>query len=256
MRTSTLLLAALLLAAPPAIAAAPPAVDDILRELERIMEITTDVRARVVMTQQKASQGVKVIEMTYYRRDKDDAFLIVMRAPEAERGNGYLRVGDNFWMYRRNTRTFQHVNRDESIGGSDARADDFEKRKLTELYAGARDAGGAELIREALLGKIPCWEIEIAAKVRDVDYPKKRYWLRKSDYLPLKEESYSLSGTLMQTAYYLLYASVEGHYVPVKQLFIDEFEKENRTMVEIGEISIAPLEEGIFTKAHLENLSK
>ena len=95
----------------------------------------------------------KIIEMTYYRRDSDDSFLIVMTSPETEKGNGYLRVGDNFWMYRRNTRTFQHINRDESIGGSDAKADDFEKRKLTELYEGARDKMGNELIQEEKLGE-------------------------------------------------------------------------------------------------------
>ncbi len=117
---------------------------ELLKKLEYNMEMTSDIKANVVLTQQKIEQGVKNIEMIYYRRDSDDSFLIVMTVPEAEKGNGYLRVGDNFWMYRRNTRTFQHINRDESIGGSDARADDFEKRKLTELYEGSRDDKGNE----------------------------------------------------------------------------------------------------------------
>jgi hypothetical protein len=30
----------------------------------------------------------------YYRRDSDKAFLIVMTAPEVEKGNGYLKQGD------------------------------------------------------------------------------------------------------------------------------------------------------------------
>ena len=91
--------------------------------------MTTDIRAKVTLTQQKVNQGTKNIEMIYYRRDSDDSFLIVMSAPETDKGNGYLRVGDNFWMYRRNTRTFQHINRDESIGGTNAHAEDFEKEK-------------------------------------------------------------------------------------------------------------------------------
>jgi hypothetical protein len=37
--------------------------------------------------------------MIYYERDADGAFLIVMTAPEVEKGNGYLRLGDNMWMY-------------------------------------------------------------------------------------------------------------------------------------------------------------
>jgi hypothetical protein len=98
---------------------APP-IDSLLKKMEQNVSIATDARATVALTQQKPNQGVKNFEMMYCRRDRDNAFLIVFSAPESEKGNGYLRIGDNFWMYRRNTRTFQHINRDESIGGSDA----------------------------------------------------------------------------------------------------------------------------------------
>ncbi|MFH1287422.1 MAG: outer membrane lipoprotein-sorting protein [bacterium] len=228
----------------------------LLKKIENNLEITSDIRANVILTQQKVEQGVKVLEMIYYRRDNDDSFLIVMSAPEAEKGNGYLRMGDNLWMYRRNTRTFQHINRDESIGGSDAKADDFERRKLTETYEFAKDAKGKEIISKAKLGQVLVYKLEIKAKVHDVDYPKKIYWIRRDNYLPLKEESYSLSGTLMQTAYYLKYTIVDDRYVPVNQMFIDEFEKGNKTMVEISNISTKKIGDSVFTKAYLENLSK
>ncbi|MEW6086704.1 MAG: outer membrane lipoprotein-sorting protein [bacterium] len=231
-------------------------IHDLLKKLEYNMEMTSDIWAKVVLTQQKVEQGVKNISMLYYRRDSDDSFLIVMTAPEAEKGNGYLRVGDNFWMYRRNTRTFQHINRDESIGGSDAKADDFEKRKLTELYEGAKDDKGNETLAETKLGKIPVYEFEAKAIVNDVDYPKKKYWITKDNYLPLKEESYSSSGTLMQTSYYLQYVPINARYVAVKQIHVDEFEKGNKTIVEISDILTSKLDDAIFTKAYLENLSK
>lgn len=227
-----------------------------LSKIEKIQEMTSDIRAKVTLTQQKVSQGTKNIEMIYYRRDSDDSFLIVMIAPESDKGNGYLRVGDNFWMYRRNTRTFQHINRDESIGGTDAHADDFEKRKLTELYAPSTDGSGKEILSEEVLGKIPVYRFEVKAIVNDVDYPKKIYWIRKDNYLPLKEQSFSMSGTLMETAYYLNYTIVDGRYVAVKMMFIDEFEKGNKTLVEISGISTEKLENSLFTKPYLENLSK
>ena len=89
------------------------------------------------MTQQKPGQGTKLFHMLYFRRDKDDAFLIVFDGPESEKGNGY-RVEEHFWMYRQNTRTFQHINRDESIGGTDAKGEDFEDRRLNELYGAGK----------------------------------------------------------------------------------------------------------------------
>ena len=249
-------LSALALLMLPAICFAGSKVVPILQFIDENYKMKTDIKADVLLTQQKPDQGTKVIEMKYYRRDSDDAFLIVMDAPESEKGNGYLRVGDNFWMYRINTRTFQHINRDESIGGSDAHGSDFETRKMTELYGPALDGSGNEVISEAMLGQIPVYKFEIKAKVSDVDYPKKIYWTRRDNSLVLKEESYSLSGTLMQTAYFLKFTVINGRYVPVKQIFIDEFEKGNKTVVDISAIMTDPLSDSIFTKAHLENLSK
>jgi hypothetical protein len=39
-------------------------------------------------------------------------------------------------------------------------------------------------------------------------------------------------------------------------LFVDEFEKGNKSVVEISGISIDKIDNTIFTKAYLENLSK
>lgn len=233
-----------------------PVVNDILKKIEDNVSITKDVRAQINMTQKKAGQGTKAFDMMYYRRDSDEAFMIVFSAPEVEKGNGYLRVNDNFWMYRRNTRTFQHINRDENIGGSDASGEDFETRKLTELYEPATDANGKELISESKLGNIAVWCFELKAKVSDVSYPYRIMWVRKDNFLQLKEESYSNSKTLMITAYYPKYTTVEKKYVPIRQIFVDEFEKGNKTIVDISNIVVGKLDDKIFTKAYLENLSK
>jgi hypothetical protein len=96
----------------------------------------------------------------------------------------------------------------------------------------------------------------VAAKVNDVDYPRKTYWVQRDRFLLLKEQSFAQSGTLMQTAYFLKYTPVAGRFVPVEQLFIDEFEKGNKTKVGIADIRTAPVNDEVFTKAYLENLSK
>lgn len=244
---------------PAAVSVSPsalPSGKEILSRIETNTSMVSDVSAKVTLTQQKAGQGVKTTGMLFYRRDKDNSFLIVITAPEADKGNGYLRVGDNFWMYRRNTRSFQHVNRDESIAGTDAHGDDFEDRKLTEMYAPMRDSAGRELVSEDVLGKVPVFRMQAIAKVYDVDYPRKTYWVRRDDFLVLKEQSFAQSGALMQTAYYLKYVPVLGKFVPVEQMFIDEFEKGNRTRLAIADIATKPLRDEIFTKAYLENLSK
>lgn len=235
---------------------AAPTGTEILQRMEKNTSLTRDITATVSLTQQRTGQGIKTFRMNFYRRDADDAFLIVFQAPESEKGNGYLRMGENFWMYRRNTRTFQHINRDENIGGTDAQGDDFEDRPLAELYAVAKDTSGREKVTEDILGKVPVYRIELQAKVNDVDYPRKVWWARRDNFLMLKETSFASSGALMQTAYFLKYTPIEGRFVPVEQIFIDEFEKGNKTKLNISDISLKPIPKEFFTKAYLENLSK
>lgn len=228
----------------------------ILQAIEANETMKEDVQSRVDLSQSRTGQGVKVLAMEYFRRDKDKSFVIAMTAPESERGNGYLRQGDHFWMYRRNTRTFQHINRDESIGGSDAKGQDFESRPLTAMFAPSKDAKGRELLSADTVGGVPCWKLETRAIVSDVDYPRKTMWVRQDNLLLAKEQSFSSSGTLMQTGYYLKYQPIAGRQLAMRMVFVDEIEKGNRSMVDLSDVKVGHVDPNIFTKAWLESKSR
>jgi outer membrane lipoprotein-sorting protein len=235
---------------------AAPNVSEIIKEMDRRYEQITDISVKVSIIQNKARQGVKNFGFLYFRQDKSDAFLIVAFAPDTEKGNGYLRVGENFWMYRQNTRTFLHISRDESIMGTNAKGGDFEKRKLNDLYRPLTDSKGSGIISEEKLGSKEVYKFTLIAKVNDVTYPKQVYWVQKDKLLMLKVQSYSLSGTLMQTAYFPKWTQIEGKYIWLQAIFVDEFEKGNKSIVELSGISTQTLDPRIFTKAYLENLSR
>ncbi len=235
---------------------AAPTGMQILLAVEANETMKEDVQAKVNVTQNRTGQGVKVIAMEYYRRDKDKSFVIAMTGPESERGNGYLRQGDHFWMYRRNTRTFQHINRDESIGGSDAKGQDFESRPLTQMFAPSKDAKGQELLRADTVGGVPCWRLEVRAIVSDVDYPKKVMWVRQDNQLLAKEQSFSSSGTLMQSGYYTKYQPIASRQLAMRMVFVDEVEKGNRSLVDLSDVKVGKVDPEIFTKAWLESKSR
>ena len=235
-----------------------PSVQQIIDYIDTNYEIRSDMTAQAKIITQDPDQGTKVIESVLYRRDRDDAFLIVMADPETDRGNGYLRVADNMWMYRRTTRTFTHIGRDEKIGGSNASAGDFETRKFKELYKPALDAYGNEIIAIQALGggKIPVYRIEVTAKVNDVKYPRLVMWVDQEKYLERKRESYALSGTLMETDLFANYKEIDGRYVPLLQRFTDEVEKGRISQLEITGISFSKVDDYKFDKSYLESLSK
>ena len=231
-------------------------VTEILKEIEQRQELGCDLTAKITLTEQRVRQGTRQLEYIYYRRDSDDAFLLVGISPEREKGNGYIRVEDNLWMYRRNTRTFQHLSRGDRIGDTEISAESFESRKLTELYGPVIDDDGNEIYTEEMLGKIPVYKFEVKAIIKDVSYPKHIYWVRRDNYLILKQDSFSLSDTLMQTSYSLKYTKIEDRYLPIKGMVVDQFEKGNKTIYEGSGISLKPINDAVFTKAYLENLSK
>lgn len=60
----------------------------------------------------------------------------------------------------------------------------------------------------------------------------------------------------MEMIYYPKYTNIQGRYIPINQIVIDEFEKGNKTALEFSSISLEPIDDTVFTKAYLENLSK
>lgn len=237
---------------------ATPSVQQIIDYIDTNYEIRSDMTAQAKITTLDPDQGTKVLQSVLYRRDRDDAFLIVMADPETDRGNGYLRVADNMWMYKRTTRTFTHIGRDEKIGGSNASAGDFETRKFKDLYKPSIDPNGNEIISIQALagGKVPVYRFEVTAKVNDVKYPRLVMWVTQDKYLEMKRECYSLSGTLMETDLYASYKEIDGRYVPLKQQFTDEVEKGKTSRLEITGISFAKVDDYKFDKSYLESLSK
>jgi hypothetical protein len=234
-----------------------PTVQQAIDTIDTNYQIRSDLTAQARITTRDPEQGTKIIESVLYRRDRDDSFLIVLAEPESDRGNGYLRVGDNMWLYRRSTRTFTHIGRDEKIGGSNTSAGDIETRKFKDLYKPSLNAGGREIISEETIGgKIPVYRLEVVAKVNDVKFPKLVMWVTRDKFLELKRESYGLSGTLMETDLFTNYKNVDGRFVPLLQKFVDEVEKGRTSVMEISAISFAKVDDFKFDKSYLESLSK
>ena len=233
-----------------------PKIASLLAQIDEQQQLKTDVTVKMRFIQERPVQGRRVFEMQYYRRDIDDAFLLLMLEPPVEKGNGYLKVGDHFWLYRRNTRTFQHIGRDENISGTDIKGGDLESRKMTELYQGEVDEEGKEKIEKTVLGNIPVYTFSIVARVKDVTYPRQTLYVKVSNKLILKTQNYTSSGTLMLTQYYTKYAKIKDRYIVKQAISIDEFEKGNRTMWQIIDVSLDKINGKFFTKGYLENLSR
>ena len=256
-RIFTLIAAATLITA----AAMAQVSDDIAEKCYKIMEKNQEVQAyhgdysaTVSLVVEKPGKPKENIQYKVFERVDEKLMTIVQLFPEADKGNGFLRNGDNIWSYDPISRKFSHSSIKEALGDSDVKIDDLEKndkywRTNYEIFS----------YEEGTLGKYPVDIIVLKAKTKEPSYAKTKVYMRKDVPLILKQEDYSGSDRLMRTALIPKWSKVvvrgkEG-YVASQAVFRDELNKGEQTQQVISDLTFDTLPDKIFTKAYLEGLN-
>ena len=208
-----------------------------------------DFTAVMTMISEDPEDGVERLVVQQFRRDADDAFLILFRDPAVQRGQGYLRQGDNLWFYDPDSRKFSHTSLKESFQGTDARNSDFGEVSYADDYA-------VRTVEEGTLGKYAVWVLDLQATSEEVTYPFLKAWVTREGSLVLKTEDYSLTERLMRTSYFPRYARVGDSVVPTEMIFVDELVEGKKTRISLSELSEAAIPDSVFTKAYVERANR
>jgi outer membrane lipoprotein-sorting protein len=140
-------------------------------------------------------------------------------SPAREAGVKMLKIKDKLWIYSPQTdRVIQisgHMLR-QSMNGSDMSYKDMmETRPASDLYS--FNLEGSEVIENR-----DYWIVYMDAKVKGLSYPKRRAWIDKEYYLPIKEELYAKSGKLLKTTKMSNIKKVQNRWFPFYYIFKDE----------------------------------
>jgi outer membrane lipoprotein-sorting protein len=209
-----------------------------------------DLTTTFTLVQKKPGETDRVLRVRTFRRDSADTYTIIFQYPDSEKGKGYLRRGDDLYFYLPSTREFVYRNRKDNIGSTDARTDLFGRQKILDQYTAA-------LAGTATVSKWECSVVRLSAKVQDVSYPVQKWYVRKSDGLPVKVENFSLSETLLATFYYIEYKPLGGgKSVFTKLLAVNNLEKGQQTFLTNEAISTTAIADYTFTKPYLEEQSR
>ena len=209
----------------------------------------TDFSAVMTMIRENVEDGVSKRVVQQFRRDSADQFLMLILEPEDRKGQGYLRVEDNMWVYDPISRKFSHSSLKERFENTDARNSDFRRSTTADDYDIAD-------VTEGKLGKYEVYILKLAAKNDEVTFPFKTIYVTKSNYLVLKTEDYSLTKRLMRTSLYPKYAKIGEQYVATTSIFVDELTEGNKTQISISDISVEKLPDYVFTKAYVERVNR
>ena len=171
-------------------------------------------------------------------------------SPAREAGTKMLKLEDKLWTYSPQTdRIIQisgHMLR-QSVNGSDMSYKDMmETRAISKIY-------NLTLEESVFIDNREHWVIYMEAKVKGLSYPRRRAWIDKEYFLPIKEELYAKSGKLLKTTSMSNIKKIQGRWFPFHYKFKDELKRNSRgTEWIINEIEFDnEISESRFSKALL-----
>jgi outer membrane lipoprotein-sorting protein len=228
------------------IAAEYPTGESILQSIDDNMYAETTIvtmtmiifgnRAKKTMTLKSWSEG-------------DERSFSEYLSPPKDAGTKMLKLEDNLWIYEpKADRTIQisgHMLR-QSVMGSDLSYEDMmEENELDQIYT-------ATVIGEAILNEHDCWILELKAKVSEVAYQTKKVWVDKEKFLPMKEERFGKSGTLLKTSEITEVLKLENRWYPKKMIVKDALKIGKGTEIIFDDIEFdAKIPKVKFSKASL-----
>ena len=214
--------------------------------LAKVDELTPDIgKFTMDITMVRPGKENRTSRIQVFVRDSDKV-LVRYLAPAAEKGQGYLRLGDDAWLYLPNANKSIRVSGRQSMQGSDLANDDILRLKLTVDY-------NVEISGTEMVNNQEHYLLTLTAKRPSVTYGKLKYWVRKTDYMPAKTEYYAVSGKLIKTMTYSQIKEIGGRVRPTVMEISSELRKGYKTIVVIIDADYHyQTPENFFTKMYLE----
>ena len=194
--------------------------------------------------------GTRSVKSKIWIEGKDKSF-VEYTDPPRERGKKMLKLKDQVWLYfpeptDRIIAISGHLLR-QSVMGSDLSYEDItENRKLIDMY-------DANITGSEKINNRECYILELSAKLKDVTYFKRKLWVDKERWVPLKEERFAESGKPLKRVEVLEVFNSENRWYPKKILYHDLLQNGNGTEYTIDSVIFhADIPESKFTKASLK----
>lgn len=226
---------------------AQPDAKEILRRIDQNMTSENRVfTSKMIIHGRRSDRTVESKTWTSGEKKSYTEYLFPVR----DQGTKMLKLEDQLWIYSPSTdRIIQisgHMLR-QSVMGSDLSYEDLmEDNRLTEHY-------NAEITGSDKIGERSCWIIKLTAFDPEVTYQGMKLWVDRERFIPLREELYAKSGTLLKRTELSNVENLNGRWYPKKIIFKDMLKEGEGTEFIIGEIQFnISIPDYTFSKASLK----
>lgn len=230
------------------VALADPTAEELLEAVDQNM-ISSARSTQLEMTVVKGSR-TKVYVMDSFSRGQDEA-AVEFNAPARDRGTKMLKKGGELWMYmpsiERKQKISGHMLRQSMMGSDLSYEDILQATQLQELYT-------ASVVGSEEMNGRTCWKLELTARDDTVAYPRRVSWIDQEHSVPVREELYALSGTLLKT-WDLSEVQVfdDGRAFPTRWVVEDQLQAGSQTTLVFQNLNFTvELEDEIFHERWLE----
>ena len=223
--------------------------DEILKRVEGNMSSKNRVFESTMIIH--GSRTSRTITSKTYSEGEKQSYTEYL-SPAREQGTKMLKLENQLWIYSPSTdRVIQisgHMLR-QSLMGSDLSYEDMmDDRKIAEIY-------DAKITGTDTLDGRNVWVLELTAKVSDVAYYRRKVWIDREKYVPLREELFCPEQSRFGKHFLTLseVKQIEGRWFPTKIVYKDMLKQGDGTEFIMTSVKFnQPIRLPLFTKAVLK----
>lgn len=220
---------------------------EILRRIDRNMSAETRVFTSKMIIHGK--RNLRTVESKSWVAGENKSYTEYL-FPAREQGTKMLKLDDQLWIFSPSSDRIiliaGHMLR-QSVMGSDMSYEDMmEDKKLIDHY-------NAEVSGTEKIDNRQCWVVMLTAFDPSVAYQGKKLWVDQERNIPLKEELFARSGTLLKRTELSDIENINGRWFPKRIVFKDMLKDGDGTEFIIEGIEFnVKIDDYVFSKANLK----
>jgi len=193
----------------------------------------------------------RTLELTAYSEKRNKTFIRIL-SPAKEAGITTLRIDNNMWNYlpkvERTIKIPPSMMLQPWMGGDFTNDDLVKESSVVYDYT-------HKIIAEKDFDSQTSYEIELLPKPNAaVTWGKIIYWVRKSDFVPLKEEFYDEHGKIIKILEYTRIQKISDRTIPAIWTMKSVTKEGCFTVIEIkNAVYNQPVDENVFSLANLKS---
>ncbi len=210
---------------------APMTADQIIKAMDRNMVYGSRRTIAIMKIHKRGRTRVK--KMKSYSKGQDTSYSEFL-SPARDKGVKYLKIGSNLWMYlpsaEKVVKISGHMLRQSMMGSDFSYEDMLESQAMRTHYK-------SRVEKSETCGKYQCYVIELKQRKPGQTYPKRRFWVTKKNFVPMRSEMYAASGRLLKVMTFSAIKVYDGRYYPTKMRMMNKLKRGTWTEIVMSDIA-------------------